>query len=166
MTPKSMLRLPASTSTLQDLADGSFQTLISDSLTRDPAAVKRVVLCSGKVYYDLAAEHEKRGLSDVAVVRVEQLYPFPRAELARELARFPNAHKVVWCQEEPMNQGAWFQIRHHLKASMPERHELVYAGRNRSPAPAGGYLGTHNKEQAALVHEALTQDIGKSHKPE
>ncbi len=104
-----------------------------------------MVLCSGKVYYDLIEEYEKRQVKDVAVVRVEQLYPFPRVEMYAELVRFPNSRTVVWCQEEPMNQGAWFQIRHHLVASMSDRHELHYAGRHRSPAPATGNSVTHNQ---------------------
>ena len=156
MTPKSMLRHRLSTSTLAELEAGEFQRVIPDTLAQDPHKVTRVVLCSGKVYYDLVEEYEKRQVSDVAVVRVEQLYPFPRVEVYQELVRFPNARQVVWCQEEPMNQGAWFQIRHHLKASMADRHELHYAGRARSPAPACGHLSTHNHEQAALVDAALS----------
>ncbi|MBK8069928.1 MAG: 2-oxoglutarate dehydrogenase E1 component [Rhodanobacteraceae bacterium] len=167
MTPKSMLRHRLSTSTLADLEQGEFQRVIPDALAADPAKVTRVVLCSGKVYYDLVEEHEKRGLDNVAIVRVEQLYPFPRVEVYAELVRFPNARQVIWCQEEPMNQGAWFQIRHHLKASITERHELHYAGRTRSPAPACGSTQTHNKEQAALVNEALSAtDLGKQPKHE
>lgn len=167
MTPKSMLRNPMSTSTLEDLATGEFQRVIGDSLAADPLAVRRVVVCSGKVYYDLVQEYEKRGLQNIAIIRVEQLYPFPRTELHQELVRFPNATEVVWCQEEPMNQGAWFQIRHHLQAVISDRHPLHYAGRVRSPAPACGHLATHLKEQAALVHDALhATDLGNKPKPE
>jgi hypothetical protein len=106
MTPKSMLRLKQSTSILDDVCYGSFQTLIPDSTAKDPKKVKRVVLCSGKVYYDLLEEARKRKLEDVALLRVEQLYPFPRKEAQTELARYGAARQVVWCQEEPMNQGA------------------------------------------------------------
>ena len=167
MTPKSMLRNKLSTSTLSDLDQGEFQRLIPDSLAKDPLVVTRVVFCSGKVYYDLVDEHEKRQIKDVALVRVEQLYPFPRVEMYAELVRFPNSRTVVWCQEEPMNQGAWFQIRHHLVASMSDRHELHYAGRTRSPAPATGNSNTHNREQAALVNEALSvANLGNLPKPE
>lgn len=167
MTPKSMLRHRLSTSALDELEHGEFQRVIPDSLATDAHQVTRVVLCSGKVYYDLVEEHDKRQLKDVAIVRVEQLYPFPRVEVYQELVRFPNARKVIWCQEEPMNQGAWFQIRHHLKASITERHELHYAGRTRSPAPACGHLGTHNREQAELVNDALSgADLGNAHKHE
>jgi 2-oxoglutarate dehydrogenase E1 component len=167
MTPKSMLRHRLSTSTLADLEHGEYQRVIPDSLAKDAQAVNRVVLCSGKVYYDLVEEYEKRQISDVAVVRVEQLYPFPRVELYAELVRFPNARTVVWCQEEPMNQGAWFQIRHHLQASITERHDLHYTGRHRSPAPATGNSNTHAREQAALVNEALSvADLGSLPKHE
>jgi len=154
MTPKSMLRNPASTSTLADLEHGQFQLVIGDSLAADPAMVRRIVLCSGKVYYDVAAEHTKRGVRDVALVRIEQLYPFPRAEVRAELERYPNARELVWCQEEPQNQGAWYQIRHHLDI-VSQGLTLSYAGRPRSPAPACGHTSTHNLEQAALINDAL-----------
>jgi 2-oxoglutarate dehydrogenase E1 component len=126
-------------------------------------AVTRVVVCGGKVYYDLLEEAEKRGLGDVAIVRVEQLYPFPRTELAAELKRFANARDVVWCQEEPMNQGAWYQIAHHLRASINDKHKLHYAGRVRSPAPACGHHSTHVVEQAALIDQALSAKLNGDH---
>jgi 2-oxoglutarate dehydrogenase E1 component len=167
MTPKSMLRHRLSTSTLADLEHGEFQRLIPDSLTADPLQITRIVFCSGKVYYDLVEEHEKRQITDVAVVRIEQLYPFPREEMSAEVARYPNAQTIVWCQEEPMNQGAWYQIRHQLKASMSTHQKLHYAGRHRSPAPACGNSDTHNREQTALVNEALSvADLGSTPKPE
>jgi 2-oxoglutarate dehydrogenase E1 component len=122
--------------------------------------VRRVVLCSGKVYYDLVEDAAKRKIDDVAIVRVEQLYPFPRKEVAAELERYPGAKEVVWCQEEPMNQGAWYQIRHHLQACVPSDRSLSYAGRGRSPAPACGHLSTHLAEQAKLVEEALVAAPG------
>ncbi len=166
MTPKSMLRNKQSVSTLDDLSEGRFHTLIPDTCAADPRKVKRVVVCSGKVYYDLLESHGERKLKDVALVRVEQLYPFPRAELKEELARFPAAKDVVWCQEEPMNQGAWFQIRHHLHFCISERHTLHYVGRVRSPAPATGHYSTHVEEQAALVEKALTGELEGEHPPE
>jgi len=155
MSPKSLLRHKHAVSTLDELANGSFQLVIGESRKLNAKKVKRVVLCSGKVYYDLLehAEHDK--LTEVAIVRVEQLYPFPRAEVSAELAKYPAATDVVWCQEEPMNQGAWFQIRHHLQACVESRHHLSYAGRVRSPAPATGHLKAHTVEQAALVEQAL-----------
>ena len=96
------------------------------------------MLCSGKVYYDLVEDAAKRKIDDVAILRVEQLYPFPRSEVAAELARYPAAQVVVWCQEEPMNQGAWYQIQHHLNSVLAAKQRLIYAGRSRSPAPAAG----------------------------
>jgi 2-oxoglutarate dehydrogenase E1 component len=155
MTPKSLLRHKLAVSTLDDLADGSFQLVIPDSTAKNAKKVRRVVLCSGKVYYDLVEDAAKRKIDDVAIVRVEQLYPFPRKEVAGEIARFPAAKDVVWCQEEPMNQGAWYQITHHLNVCISPKQTLAYAGRSRSPAPACGHLATHLVEQAALIERAL-----------
>ncbi|MCK9537821.1 2-oxoglutarate dehydrogenase E1 component [Dokdonella sp.] len=160
MTPKSLLRHKHAVSSLDDLADGRFHLVIPDLSARKGAKVRRVVLCAGKVYYDLAEEAGKRGIEDVAIVRVEQLYPFPRPEAAAELARYQDATEVIWCQEEPMNQGAWYQIRHHLQAILADGQQLAYAGRARSPAPAAGHLSTHLVEQAALVEQALVLPIG------
>ncbi|HKP66325.1 MAG TPA: 2-oxoglutarate dehydrogenase E1 component, partial [Casimicrobiaceae bacterium] len=155
MTPKSLLRHKLAVSTLDDLADGSFQLMIPDTTAKNPKKVRRVVLCAGKVYYDLVEDAAKRKIDDVAIVRVEQLYPFPRKEVAAEIARFPAAKDVVWCQEEPMNQGAWYQIMHHLNVCISPKQSLAYAGRMRSPAPACGHLATHLVEQAALIERAL-----------
>ena len=155
MTPKSLLRHKLATSTLDDLSSGEFQRLIPDSQLAKGKKASRVVVCGGKVYFDLVDEVEKRGLKDVAVVRVEQLYPFPREELSAELKRLASAKDVIWCQEEPMNQGAWYQIRHHLQACLQASQSLHYAGRGRSPAPAVGHLSDHNRQQAQLVEDAL-----------
>jgi 2-oxoglutarate dehydrogenase E1 component len=163
MTPKSLLRHKLAISSLDDLANGTFQLVIPDSRIADAKKVKRVVLCSGKVYYDLFEAAEKGKINDVALVRVEQLYPFPRQEVSELLARYPKAREVVWCQEEPMNQGAWFQIRHHLQASIGADHGLHYAGRVRSPAPAAGHYNTHVAEQTALVAQALGGKVGDDH---
>jgi 2-oxoglutarate dehydrogenase E1 component len=157
MTPKSMLRNKLSTSTMDDLAGGKFHNVIADSNCKKPESANRVVLCAGKVYYDLLEAAEKSEAQDVAIVRVEQLYPFPRNEVSAELERFPNAKDVVWCQEEPLNQGAWFQIRHHLEASLSEHHKLRYAGRDRAAAPACGHSDQHQAEQAKLVSDALSR---------
>lgn len=162
MTPKSLLRHKLAVSTLDDLANGGFQLAIPDSTAKKGAKVRRVVLCSGKVYYDLVEDAAKRGVDDVAIVRVEQLYPFPRPEVSAELAKYPAAKEVIWCQEEPMNQGAWYQIRHHLQAVAPTQ-TLAYAGRSRSPAPAAGHLQTHVIEQAALLEQALVAPAGAGH---
>ena len=155
MTPKSLLRHKLAVSTLDDLANGGFQLAIADSTAQNAKKVRRIVLCSGKVYYDLVDAAAKRKVDDVAIVRVEQLYPFPRTEVGAELAKYPAAGEIVWCQEEPMNQGAWYQIRHRLHALVAPQQTLSYAGRSRSPAPACGHLGTHVAEQAALVEQAL-----------
>ncbi|MDY0021384.1 2-oxoglutarate dehydrogenase E1 component [Arenimonas caeni] len=155
MTPKSMLRHKLSVSTLDELAKGGFQELIPDTSCKDPKKARRVVVCGGKVYYDLVEALEEKKITDVALVRVEQLYPFPRPALAAELKRFGAAKEVVWCQEEPMNQGAWYQIRHHLDFCLGKGQSLSYAGRARSASPAAGHLNTHNAEQAQLIEDAL-----------
>ena len=124
------------------------------------------MFCSGKVYYDLVEEAAKREISDVAILRVEQLYPFPRAEAKDELAKYPVAKEVIWCQEEPMNQGAWYQIKHHLQAITSSKQTVTYAGRARSPAPACGHLARHLAEQAELVEQALVAPINSDFTPE
>ena len=159
MTPKSLLRHKLAVSSIDDLTRGGFQTVIPDSTAKTGQKVRRIVLCSGKVYYDLVEHAEKAAIQDVALVRVEQLYPFPREAVARELERFPAARELVWCQEEPMNQGAWFQIRHHLH-SVAGARALGYAGRARSPAPACGHYNTHVAEQNTLVDQALGGPLG------
>ena len=154
MSPKSLLRHKLAVSTLDELANGEFQHLIGDA-SADAKKVKRVVLCSGKVYYDLLEDQTKRGQDDVAIIRVEQLYPFPRPQLAAELKKYGKAADVVWCQEEPMNQGAWYQIRHHLQACLADGQNLHYAGRPRSPSPAVGHMADHLRELQQLLADAL-----------
>ena len=158
MTPKSLLRHKLAVSTLEELANGEFQHLIGDR-DADPKRVKRVVVCSGKVYYDLLEESRKQELDNVALVRVEQLYPFPRQLLTAELERFDKATEVVWCQEEPQNQGAWYQIKHHLEACSGTKQSLHYAGRDRSPSPAVGHFNDHVAEQQQLISDALVNDL-------
>jgi 2-oxoglutarate dehydrogenase E1 component len=155
MTPKSLLRNKASVSSMDELSGGRFQDLIPDTNCKDPGNARRVVVCGGKVYYELVETAQAKGADDVAIVRIEQLYPFPRAELAAELKRFPKATDVMWCQEEPMNQGAWYQVQHHLRACLQPGQALDYTGRARSAAPACGHLATHVVEQAALIDDAL-----------
>jgi 2-oxoglutarate dehydrogenase E1 component len=156
MTPKSLLRHELSVSSLEDLANGEFATVIDeiDTQTVKAANVRRVVLSSGKVYFDLLKARRASSNTDVALVRVEQLYPFPVAEMEAVLARYPNARDVVWCQEEPQNQGAWYQIRHRL-ATVCKR-ELLYAGRPPAAAPATGISKMHEAEQRGLIDAALT----------
>src|SRR5690606_19049265 len=142
------------------LANGEFQHLIPDA-SADAKKVKRVVLCSGKVYYDLLEDAQKRGQGDVAIIRVEQLYPFPRAQLTAELQqKYAKATDVIWCQEEPQNQGAWYQIKHHLQACLGKGQALSYAGRSRSPSPAVGHFADHVAEQQQLVADALVNPPG------
>ncbi|HEX3897482.1 MAG TPA: 2-oxoglutarate dehydrogenase E1 component [Rudaea sp.] len=166
LTPKSLLRHKLAISSLDDLSRGGFQLVIPDTTVKSGQKVRRVVLCSGKVYYDLVEDAAKRGVTDVAIVRVEQLYPFPRDEVKMELAKYPAAQEVVWCQEEPMNQGAWYQIQHHLLACIGDEHSLHYAGRVRSPSPAAGHLSTHVAEQSKLVEQALVGPPGFDHSAE
>ena len=165
MTPKSLLRHKLAVSTLDELADGEFQHLIPD-IGADPTSVKRVVVCGGKVYYDLLEDAQKRGQQDVALIRIEQLYPFPRASLIAEFKRYPNATQVVWCQEEPQNQGAWYQIQHHLRYCLQDGQTLSYAGRRRSPSPAAGHFNDHVEEQLQLIADALVNPLSGEHADE
>ncbi|MEZ0470235.1 2-oxoglutarate dehydrogenase E1 component [Luteimonas salinilitoris] len=157
MTPKSLLRHKLAASPLRDLSDGGFRHLIADEA--DPKQVKRVVACSGKVYYDLLEEQRKQSLDNVALIRVEQLYPFPRETLAAELKRYGKGVGLVWCQEEPQNQGAWYQIKHHLDACLAPGQKLHYAGRPRSPSPAVGHFHDHVEEQKQLIADALVHPL-------
>lgn len=155
MTPKSLLRHKLAVSTLNELAEDEFKTVIDEIDPIKPASVRKVVLCSGKVYYDLLAKRRENKQEDIAIVRVEQLYPFPKVELSKIIALYPKAKEVVWCQEEPHNQGAWLSIRHRLEMCLLSSQGLSYAGRASSASPAVGYLSTHLEEQAALVADAL-----------
>ena len=158
MTPKSLLRHKLAVSTLDELATGTFQHLIPDA-NADAKKARRVVVCSGKVYYDLLEEAQKQGINDVALVRIEQLYPFPRDLLTAELKRLSKAKEVVWCQEEPQNQGAWYQIKHHFDSCLAAGQTLHYAGRGRSPSPAAGHFNDHVAEQQQLIADALVNPL-------
>ncbi|MEM7081961.1 MAG: 2-oxoglutarate dehydrogenase E1 component [Pseudomonadota bacterium] len=155
MTPKSLLRHKESVSNIKLLESGGFQLLISDNRRPDPGKVTRIVLCSGKVYFDLDEQRRQHNVDNVAIVRIEQLYPFPASYYARELELFPNATEVVWCQEEPQNQGAWYQIRHRLQEPLGTTRRLYYSGRAGSAAPASGYPSIHKEQQTGLVAAAL-----------
>src|SRR5690606_20110819 len=120
------------------------------------AAVRRVVFCAGKVYFDLLEARRADEVRDVAIVRIEQLYPFPAEQYAAVLRRYPNATEVVWCQEEPQNQGAWYQVRHRLQEPLTHKQELLYSGRAPAAAPATGIPQLHNQQQHGLVAAALT----------
>jgi 2-oxoglutarate dehydrogenase E1 component len=159
LTPKSLLRHPLAISTLEELAEGSFQTAIGEIDQIDPKRVERLVLCSGKVYYDLLAKRRAEGREDIAIVRIEQLYPFPEDDLAEILAPYKNLKHIVWCQEEPMNQGAWYCSQHHMRrVASAHKKELFlqYAGRDASAAPACGYASMHAEQQEKLLNDAFT----------
>jgi 2-oxoglutarate dehydrogenase E1 component len=155
MSPKSLLRKKEAASSIKELATGTFQTVIPEVDALEPKDVKRLIVCCGKVYYDLLVARRERREDHVAILRVEQLYPFPHKQFAAEIRRYPGATEVIWCQEEPQNQGAWYQTAHYLRENMREGQTLHYAGRSPSAAPAGGYLTKHNERQKALVEQAF-----------
>jgi len=159
ISPKSLLRHKESVSSLDDLANGEYQVVIADAEIRNPQKVKRVVFCSGKVFFDLTAARRERAIDDIAVVRLEQLYPFPHDQFKTEIERYREATEIVWCQEEPGNQGAWHRIQHYLQRHMLPQQKLSYALRPSSAAPAGGYLALHNQRQKAVVDAALTHGV-------
>ena len=159
MTPKSLLRHELSVSSLADLQSGAFQNIIDEIDPVDPASVRRIVLSSGKVYFDLLKARRAAGQTDVALARLEQLYPVPIEEYEALLARYPKAREVVWCQEEPQNQGAWYQIRHQLERPIAGKRELLYSGRAPAAAPATGIAKVHEAEQAAIVRAALSATV-------
>ncbi len=154
MTPKSLLRHKLAVSTLEDLSEGGFRRVIDEVDDLDPAAITRVVMCTGKVYFDLLEKRREEGRHDIAVVRLEQLYPFPYRELRDALARYGNAREFVWCQEEPKNQGAWYPTRHKLQAAV-DPGSLYYAGRPPSAAPAVGYPLLHIRQLCTLIDDAF-----------
>jgi 2-oxoglutarate dehydrogenase E1 component len=155
LTPKSLLRHQLSVSQLEDLSEGGFQTVIGEIDPLDPDSVRRVVICSGKVYFDLLQHRRDQARADTAILRLEQLYPFPQEQLCTEFDRYPNAGEIVWCQEEPKNQGAWYQIQHRIRTCMTRDQHLRYAGRLDCATPATGHFKTHVKEQKALVADAI-----------
>jgi 2-oxoglutarate dehydrogenase E1 component len=155
MSPKSLLRHPMAVSSLEELSTGIFHNVIGEVDELDADNVERVVFCSGKVYYELLDQRRKNEQTNVAIIRIEQLYPFPEDELKIEIAKYQHVKQFVWCQEEPQNQGAWYCSQHHFRAAIPEKGYLTYAGRNASAAPAVGYMSVHVKEQQALVYDAL-----------
>ncbi len=154
-TPKSLLRNKDATSPLSEFTKGNFQTVIGESAALKADKVKRVVACSGKVYYDLVKKREEKGQDDVAIIRVEQLYPFPHKAFGAELKKYPNATDIVWCQDEPQNQGAWFFIQHNIHENMVDGQRLGYSGRAASASPAVGYAHLHQEQQKALVEGAF-----------
>jgi len=156
-TPKSLLRNKDATSPVSEFTKGSFQTVIGETKDLKADKVKRVIACSGKVYYDLVKNREAKGADDTAIIRVEQLYPFPHKAFAAELKKYPNATDVVWCQDEPQNQGAWFFIQHNIHENMQSGQRLGYAGRAASASPAVGYSHLHQDQQKALIEAAFSK---------
>jgi 2-oxoglutarate dehydrogenase E1 component len=156
MSPKSLLRHPLAVSSIEELAEGVFHNVIDEIDDINASDVKRVVMCSGKVYYDLLEQRRKNEQSDVAIIRVEQLYPFPQVEFGQIMSKFKHVKDWVWCQEEPQNQGAWYCSQHHFWSALPKAATLTYAGRKASASPAVGYISVHNQQQKDLVDDALT----------
>jgi len=157
MTPKSLLRAKDAASPLSEFTKGIFQTVIPEGKDLKADKVRRVVACSGKVYYDLARKREEKGHDDVALIRVEQLYPFPHKAFSTELKKYPNATDIVWCQDEPQNQGAWFFVQHYIHENMSEGQKLGYSGRAASASPAAGYSHLHQEQQKVLVDGAFAK---------
>jgi 2-oxoglutarate dehydrogenase E1 component len=155
MTPKSLLRNKDATSPLSEFTRGGFQTVIGEVKEIKAEKVKRLVVCSGKVYYDLVKKREERGSDDVAIVRIEQLYPFAHKAFSSEMKKYPNATEIVWAQDEPQNQGAWFFVQHYIHENMSDGQKLGYAGRAASASPAVGYSHLHQEQQKALVDGAF-----------
>lgn len=156
MTPKSLLRNKDASSPMIEFTRGEFKTVIGEvQADLNAEKVKRVIACSGKVYYDLVKKREEKKAADVAVIRVEQLYPFPHKAFAAELKKYPNATEIVWCQDEPQNQGAWFFVQHYIHENMLDGQRLGYAGRPASASPAVGYAHLHQEQQKALLDQAF-----------
>ncbi|WP_428506124.1 2-oxoglutarate dehydrogenase E1 component [Roseateles sp.] len=156
MTPKSLLRAKDATSELSEFTKGEFRTVIGEqSASISADKVKRVIVCSGKVYYDLVRKREEKKSTDVAIIRVEQLYPFPHKAFAAEIKKYPGATELVWCQDEPQNQGAWFFVQHYVHENMADGQKLGYAGRPASASPACGYAHLHQEQQKSLLDQAF-----------
>ena len=160
-TPKSLLRSKDAASPLSDFTEGKFQPVIAEVEVLDAPQVRRIIACSGKVYYDLLAYRRSKSISDMAIVRIEQLYPFPHADFAAQIAAYPNATELVWCQEEPGNQGAWHRIQHYLTRHLRPEMRLDYALRRSSAAPAAGYLAVHQEQQKAVIEAAFRVDLNQ-----
>lgn len=159
MSPKSLLRHKETVSSLEEMAAGSFQVIIDETDDFDPKSIEKVVICSGKVYYDLRAERRNRNIKNIAIIRLEQLYPFPHEDFEKCLLAYTNAKSIVWCQEEPMNQGAWYASQHHIRRVLHQHRPdiwLEYAGRDASAAAAAGYPALHQSQQQQFIDEALS----------
>ena len=156
MTPKSLLRHKLAVSTPDDLSDGKFEVVLDEIDDLGSDNIVKIVLCCGKVYYDLLEERRLRKIDNIAILRLEQIHPFPIRELREQVEKYANVKEVVWCQEEPKNQGCWYQIYYYLRKVLKSGQSLDYVGREGSPSPAVGYYKLHVKQQQTLVNEALT----------
>ncbi len=159
ISPKSLLRHKEAVSTMEELADGQFQNVIGEVDKIAPKGVKRVIACSGKVYYELLAHRREQKIQDAAIIRVEQQYPFPHAEFRAALAKYANATEVVWCQEEPQNQGAWYRLREYFRADALPAQVVAYAGRPVSASTAVGYMSKHTAQQKQLIGDAFAPTL-------
>ena len=159
MSPKSLLRHKETVSTLEEMAEGSFQVVLDETDGFEPESIRKLIICSGKVYYDLRAERRERKIEDIAIIRLEQLYPFPHEDFAKCLLQYKNLKSIVWCQEEPMNQGAWYSSQHHFRSQIQEHFPnvwLEYVGREASAAAAAGYPALHLKQLKEFIDQALS----------
>jgi 2-oxoglutarate dehydrogenase E1 component len=158
MTPKSLLRNKEAASPLSEFTKGKFHTVLPErDEAIDPKEVVRLVMCSGKVYYDLVKQRAEKKITDVAIIRLEQLYPFPHKALATEFKKYPKLEEVIWCQDEPQNQGAWFFVQHNILDNMTDGMKLAYAGRPASASPACGYAHLHQEQQKSLLNAAFAK---------
>ncbi len=155
MSPKSLLRLPAAMSDISKLTDGEFETIIPEIEQHDVNTIKRVIFCSGKIYYALNKARKNQNRIDIAILRVEQLYPFPTKQVEKQIERYNNVNEYIWCQEEPMNQGAWYSSQHHLRHVIGKGKNLLYAGRPLLAAPAVGNINIHKQQELKLISDAL-----------
>ncbi len=164
-TPKSLLRSKDAASPLAELTQGKFQPVIAEVETLKSNKVRRIIACSGKIYYELLAARRAKGIGDMAIIRIEQLYPFPHDDFAAQIAAYPKATELVWCQEEPGNQGAWHRIQHYLLRHLRKDMRLDYALRPSSAAPAAGYLAVHQEQQKAVIEAAFRDDLDNKPNP-
>jgi len=164
-TPKSLLRSKDAASPLASFTQGKFQPVIAEVDDLDAVKVRRIIACSGKIYYELLAARRAKDIKDMAIIRIEQLYPFPHEDFTAQIAAFPKATEVVWCQEAPGNQGAWHRIQHYLLRHMRKGMRLDYALRPSSAAPAAGYLAVHQEQQKAVIEAAFRPDLNIKNNP-
>jgi len=159
MSPKSMLRHREAVSSLEELAEGTFYPVIAEVEALDSKKVRRIIVCSGKIYYDLMTYRREQQITDMAIIRLEQLYPFPHEDFKAEIKRYSKAREVLWCQEEPGNQGAWHRIQHYLLRNMKSNQIIGYALRPSSASPSVGYLAKHKLQHREVIEAAFREKI-------